>query len=165
MNMIVMEADATSAANLRQALKDALDLSEREGDETRVSTLRLVLCALRDRDMRARSKDECKGCDDAEIIDILRGMIEQRDTAIAKYEAAGRIELADKEREEREVLAGFLPQALPVDAVDQAARDVVQELDASGLKDMGRCVSELKARFPDQIETATAKKAVKAYLL
>ncbi len=165
MTVIMMEAETNSDACLRQSLKAALAGAEATNDDVRASTLRLVLCAVRDKDMRARLKDECKGCDDSQILEILRSMIAQRETAISSYEASGRIELADKEREEREVLADFLPRVLCQDEVEEAAREVVEDLGASGLKDMGRCVSELKSRFPDQIESGTAKKAVKPYLL
>ncbi len=151
--------------SLREELKSELAKAETGGLETRAATLRLVLCAVRDRDIKARKKDECRGCEDTEINAILRHMIAQREAAADEYDASGKIELAEQEREEVDVLKEFIPKKLDDSQIRLAAEHVVRELGGECLKDMGRCVTELKARFPDQIESAAAKSAVKKLLL
>ncbi len=147
--------------NLRESLKTELDAAEAAGEELRAATLRLVQCAVRDRDIKARRKDECLGCDETEILAILQSMAVQREAAADEYEAAGKIELAEQEREEAEILREFLPKTLEPSEILEAAEEVVAELDAKSLKDVGRCVTELKSRFPNQIESGAAKAAVK----
>ena len=150
---------------LRCALKCALRAAEDTGNDLRAATLRLALCAVRDRDMKARRKDDSRGCEDREITDILHALVDQRESAAKEHDAAGRIDLAEKEREQVSVLQEFLPRCLDPDQMTAAAEQVVQELGARGLKDMGRCVSELKARYPDRIDSGAAKAAVKKLLI
>lgn len=154
-----------SQKNLRAMIKDAMREAEAEGPELRAATLRLLVCAIRERDVRAHQKDECRGCEEDEILAVIQTMVEQREEAVRDYEADGLVDLAEQEREELDVLREFLPRRLSDAAVDDAARDIVGELGATGLKDMGRCVSELKARYPNQIDSPAAKKAVKKLLL
>lgn len=151
--------------SLRETLKSELHKAETEGVELRAATLRLALCAIRDRDIKAKKKDECNSCEETEIASILRHMIAQREAAATEYDEAGKIELAEQEREEAETLNEFLPKCLNKNEIELAAQQVVRELEAECLKDMGKCVSELKARFPDRIESAAAKSAVKKLLL
>ncbi|ACT58810.1 GatB/YqeY domain-containing protein [Hirschia baltica] len=157
--------DDNAQMRLRETLKTELHKAETENLEQRAATLRLVLCAVRDRDIKARQKDECSVCEETEINAILRHMIAQREAAAEEYDAAGKIELAEQEREEVETLKEFLPQCLGKTEITLAAEEVVNELGAECLKDMGRCVSELKARYPDRIESGAAKSAVKKLLL
>ena len=148
-------------ARIKQAILDA----ELSGQELRSATLRLLKCAVLERDVRAHQKDECRGCEDDEIISVIQSMIQQRSDAVLAFEEEGRVDLAEKERAEMAVLEEFLPRRLSETAVQSAAEDVVAELGASCLKDMGRCVTELKTRFPLQIDSPSAKKAVKKLLL
>ncbi len=133
------------------ALKDAIKAQVKR----RMSTLRLIHAAIKDRDIAART-DGKDGVGDAEILEILAKMIKQRRESIVQYEEAGRMELAQQEQEEIDIIDEYLPQQMSEDEIDQAAKDAVAELGASGLKDMGRTMGLLKERFTGQMDFSKA---------
>lgn len=143
----------------KAALKDAL----KAGDKRRLATLRLITAAIKDRDINARSEGK-DAVSDAEILQILAKMIKQRRESATTYEEAGRLELATQEREEIEIIEGFLPTQLGADEVEAACKDVIADLGASGLKDMGKCMGVLKDKYAGQMDFAQASKAVKDLL-
>ncbi len=150
---------------LRSRLSDDLKAAMKNKDERRVSTLRLILAALKDRDIAARSdggKDSAVGEDD--ILHMLQTMVRQRRESIELYEKGNRPELAQKEREEIDVIKNFLPQQLSDDEVADASRRVIDECGATGLKDMGRIMATLRQRYPGQMDFAKCSKIVKALL-
>ena len=150
---------------LRQRVFDALKAAEQSNpDSVQAQTLRLVKCALDDRDVAARARGNCSGCDDTDLEKILETMVAQREQSARDFDEAGRIADAERERDEIEVIEAFLPQPLSGEALDVAVRDVIADLDAKKLKDTGRCMSALRERFPGQIECGTAGKAVRAAL-
>ena len=130
----------------------------------RTQTLRQVVCALRERDFCARSRGGRDGCDDAEVTRFLRELLERHEAAAEAFEEEGRPAMADREREEAMVIAEFLPRPLSADELGAAVRQVVEELDARKLTDMGRCMDVLKSRYAGQISPAEAQKAVRAAL-
>ncbi|MEL6323362.1 MAG: GatB/YqeY domain-containing protein [Pseudomonadota bacterium] len=151
--------------SLRDKLHIALQRAESvDGDSVEAQTLRLILCAVDDRDTMARQKGECSGCPEAAMRDLLETMAAQREISAREYEDAGQIEDAERERAELEVITSFLPKKLEGDALERAVQQVVDDLEASRLKDLGRCMKALKQRYPGQIETGTAGKAVRAAL-
>lgn len=141
------------------ALKDAI----KAGDKRRVATLRLISAAVKDRDISARSEGK-DAVSDAEILQILSKMIKQRKESADTYEQAGRVELAAQEREEMAIIESFLPKQLGDDEVEAACRDVISELGAEGLKDMGKCMGALKERYAGQMDFGQASKKVKGLL-
>jgi len=141
------------------ALKDAL----KAGDKRRLATLRLITAAIKDRDIAARSEGK-DPVSDGEILQILSKMIKQRRESATTYEEAGRLELATQEREELEIIEGFLPKQLGEDEVEAACKDVIADLGADGLKDMGKCMGALKEKYAGQMDFAQASKAVKDLL-
>lgn len=146
-------------------LEEALEAAEAQDvDGIRAATLRLVQCAVRDRDVSARSRGDCEGCPDEAVRQVLATMAAQREVSAREYDEAGRIEDAEREREELAVIEEFLPQPLTGDALETAVNAVVEDLEASKLKDIGRCMSALKTRYPGQIETGSAGKAVRRAL-
>lgn len=149
---------------LRSRLSDALKTAMKEKDERRVSTLRLILAALKDRDIAARSggKDDAPGEDD--ILHMLQTMVRQRRDSIVLYEKGRRPELAQKEREEIEVIEDFLPHQLSDEEVADASRRAIEECAATGLKDMGRIMATLRRRYPGQMDFAKCSKIVKEML-
>tara|TARA_B100000686_G_scaffold306844_1_gene346568 strand:+ start:70 stop:555 length:486 start_codon:yes stop_codon:yes gene_type:complete len=150
---------------LRSRLSDALKAAMKNKDERRVSTLRLILAALKDRDIAARSdagKDGAVGEDD--ILHMLQTMVRQRRESIDLYEKGNRPELAQKEREEIEVIENFLPQQLSDEEVANASRSAIEECAATGLKDMGRIMATLRQRYPGQMDFAKCSKIVKEML-
>ena len=149
-------------APLKDQLKAALSAAEAtDSDSMEAQTLRLIQCAVQDRDVTARGRGDCGGCPEAAVRDVLRMMVAQREETAREYDDAGRLEEAERERAEIEVIKRFLPAPLDGDALDAAVASVVEDLEATKLKDLGRCMSELKARYPDQLINGAANKAVK----
>jgi uncharacterized protein YqeY len=147
-----------------QLATDLLAATESDENSVETATLRLIMCAVHDRDAEARAHDQCAGCDDNVIRDVLALMVRQREESAKRYEDAGRIQMADRENEEAEIIRGYLPEPLAGQELDMVVTDLIDELDARSLKDLGRCMNELKSRFPDQIDTREAGKKVKKAL-
>lgn len=142
-----------------QALKDALKTQ----DKKRTSTLRLIQAAIQDRDIahRGAGKDPVTG---DEIMQILVKMVKQRHESAKAFEEGGRPELADQERQEIAIIGDFMPRQLNEDAMKQACRQVVTEVGADGLRDMGRCMNVLKEKFAGQMDFGKASGIVKTML-
>jgi len=149
---------------LRNSLNDALKAAMRERDSATTSTVRLILAGLKDRDIAARPKGNSMGIGDDEILSMLQGMIKQRRESIALYEKGKRADLVDKEAAEIVVIERFLPQQMDESAAAQAIGQVIQELGATTVKDMGRIMAELKARHAGQMDFAKASALVKQRL-
>jgi uncharacterized protein YqeY len=150
---------------LTQRLTDDLRSSMKaRDDKLKVATLRLIVAALKDRDIAARAEDRCCGLSDEEVTQVLTKMVKQREEAAETYEQAGRIELAEQERREREVIEAYLPEQMSEDEIEAAVEGVIAELGADGLKDMGRCMGALKKDYAGQMDFGQANKAVKARL-
>lgn len=159
------QLDQTELQTIRHRLDSALSQAETEdANSVRAQTLRLVKCAMTDRDVTARGRGDCGGCEDNEIIVLLETMVAQRELSARQFDEAGRIEDAERERDEIEVIADFLPKPLKGDDLTLAVNAIVAELAASKLKDVGKCMSALRERFPGQIECGPAGKAVRAAL-
>ncbi len=152
-------------APLKDRLKAALSAAEAsDSDSMEAQTLRLIQCAVQDRDVTARGRGDCAGCPEQAVRDVLRMMVAQREETATEYDDAGRLEEAERERAEIEVIKQFLPEPLDGDALEAAVAAVVEDLEASKLKDLGRCMAELKARYPDQLINGAANKAVREAL-
>jgi uncharacterized protein len=149
---------------LRQALKTALSDSMRAKDKNAVATLRLILAALKDREIAARSKSEPAEIGDGEIVSMLQTMVKQRRESIEMYVKGGRQELADKEAEEITVIERFLPSQLSDEDVEKAVAAVVADLDAQSLKDMGRVMGALRERHAGQMDFGKAGSIAKKAL-
>ena len=149
---------------LRAEFNEALQAAIKAQHQRRVSTLRLILAAIKDRDIAARGEGNAEGVSEQEIHAILQKMVKQRQDSIAHYEAGGRLELAEQEAEEIEIIHEFLPRQMSGDEVAEAARAVVAELEATGLKDMGRTMGALKERYAGRMDFAKASATVKELL-
>lgn len=150
--------------SLRTQISEALKTAMKAKEPVRVSTLRLVQAAIKDRDIAARSKDQHQGCEEAQILEILAKMVKQREESANVYETAGRLDLAERERAEIEVISEFLPRQMTEAEIEQAARDVVNELNASGLKDMGKCMGLLKKEHAGSMDFSKAGAVLKSIL-
>lgn len=160
-----MTVSNSAAPKLRAMLEaDLLRAESQNSESIEAAALRLAMCAVRDRDADARSHDVCSGCDDSVIRDVLTLMVRQREDSAKRYETAGRIEMADREREEAEVIARYLPSPVCGAKLDKIVGEVIQDLDAQSLKDLGRCMNELKSRYPDALDACEAGKKVRAAL-
>jgi uncharacterized protein YqeY len=141
---------------LRTRLNDALKEAMRAKDQRAVSTVRLILAALKDRDIAARGRGVTDGIPEDEILQLLQTMVKQRREAIALYEQGGRQELAQQEREEIGVIEGFMPRQLSEEETRAAIAAAIQDSGAAGLKDMGKVMAELRARFAGQMDFGKA---------
>jgi uncharacterized protein len=149
---------------LRQRLSDDLKAAMKSRDQLTTSTLRLILAALKDRDIAARPRGVTAGVDDAEIVDMMQKMVRQRQESIALYRQGGRQELVDKEQAEIEIIEKFLPQKMSEAEQDQAIAALVAELGATTIKDMGRVMAALKERYAGRLDFAKVGPLVKQKL-
>jgi uncharacterized protein YqeY len=149
---------------LRERISDDLKTAMKARDEVRVGTLRLIQAAIKDRDIAARTSDRPQGCEEVEIQAILSKMAKQREESAEAFENAGRLELAEREREEQEIVQSYMPRQLSETEIRNATAAVVAELDATGLKDMGRCMQALKSRYAGQMDFSKAGAQVKDML-
>jgi len=148
---------------LRQEISQALTTALKAQDKRRMSTLRLVMAAVKDRDIanRTAGKDPVG---DEELLGILGKMVKQREESARIYEEGSRIELADAEREEIAIISEFLPQQMSEDEIKQACADVIAEIGAQGLRDMGKCMAVLKERYAGKMDFTKASAIVKSLL-
>ena len=157
------QLDQTVQVTLRNRINTALSTAESEdANSVESQTLRLIKCAMDDRDVIARSRGECSGCDNEVILELLETMVSQRERAIKQFDDNGRIAEAERERDEIEIISEFLPKPLIGEALETAAAAIVTQLSASKLKDVGRCMTALREKYPGQIECGPASKAVRA---
>lgn len=150
--------------SIRERILSDLKTAMKEKDAVRLSTLRLVSTAIKDRDIAARAEDRCQGCEEGEILAILQKLAKQRDESAETYEKAGRLDLAEKERAEAEIVREYLPKPMDETEIDEAARGVVEELGATGLKDMGKCMGTLKERYTGRMDFSQAGAKIKSLL-
>ncbi len=150
---------------LKEQIDTALKSAMRAKDQKlRVATLRLINAAIKDRDIAARAEDRCEGATDEEILAILTKMVKQREESAEAFDKGCRPELAEKERAEIEVIRDFLPRQLTEDEIKVAVEKVIDEYDASGLKDMGKCMGALKERYNGAMDFGCAGKLMKEQL-
>lgn len=149
---------------LRDSIADRTKLAMREKDSLRLSTLRLMSAAIKDRDIAARSEDRCGGIDDSEIMSLLVKMVKQREESAKTYEENGRPELAERERVEIEIVREFMPTALSDEEVSAVIAKIVEETEATGLKDMGKIMGRLKTDYAGRIDMGKAGAIVKGHL-
>lgn len=148
---------------MRDNLNDSLKEAIKAQDKRRVGTLRLIMAAIKDRDIAARSAGK-DAVSDADILEILAKMVKQRQESAVTYEEAGRPELAEQEREEIVIIQDFLPQQMDDEEVASAVKAVVEEIKAESLKDMGRTMGVLKERYPGEMDFRKANQIVKELL-
>ena len=143
-------------ANLKEAIKSQ--------EKQRVATLRLINAAIKDRDIAVRSEENTEGVSDAEIILILSNMVKQRKQSIIQYEEGGRIELAEREREEIKIIQEFLPNQLTDEEIHKEITKIIDAHEQLTIKDMGKIMGELKGKFSGRMDFGKASGIVKALL-
>ncbi len=146
---------------LSEAQKDAM----RAKDKPRLSTLRLVNAAIKDRDIAARSEANPDGVSNAEILSILAKMIKQRQDSATAYEEAGRIEQGEGERAEIVVIEEFLPKQLSESEAEEAIKSAIAEVGATSIRDMGKVMGLLKSNYTGQMDFGKTGAAIKAMLV
>ena len=143
-------------ANLKEAIKSQ--------DKQRVATLRLINAAIKDRDIAVRSEENTEGVSDAEIILILSNMVKQRKQSIIQYEEGGRVELAEREREEIKIIQEFLPNQLTDEEIHFEISKIIDADKQLTIKDMGKIMGELKEKYSGRMDFGKASGIVKALL-
>ena len=149
---------------LREAFSERLKQAMRAKDTGTLSAVRLILAAVKDRDVAARGSGNPEGIADPEILRVLQGMIKQRRESIALYQQGNRPELVQREEDEISVIESFLPQRMSDNEIAAAAKAAIAETGAAGVKDMGRVMGVLRERHAGVIDLARAGAIVKQLL-
>jgi uncharacterized protein YqeY len=149
---------------LRDTFNTALKEAMKASDRKRTGTLRLVLAALKDRDIASRTAENREGISDDEILSLLAKLIKSREDSIELYEKGGRPELAAAERDEIVVIREFMPKQMDAAEAKAAIAAVIAETGAASMKDMGKVMAALKERFAGRMDFAKASAAVKELL-
>ncbi len=149
---------------LRNEFQERLKQAMHAKDETIVATLRLIVAAMKDRDIAARAKGNWDGISDDEILSMMQSMIKQRQESIKMYEAGKRQDLVDREVAEIKVIEGFLPKQLSDDEIRAVIDEIIKTVNASSIKDMGKVIAEMKAKYAGQIDFSKASGLVKERL-
>jgi len=148
---------------IRDDIKAAQVAAMKAGDKESRAAISLIQAAIKNRDIELRT-GTAPADDDMVVIEVLQKMVKQRRESIAMYEQGGRQELADAEKAEVAVIERFLPQTLTEDETRAAIEAIKAEIGASGMKDMGRVMAELKARHAAVLDMSKASGLVKAAL-
>jgi uncharacterized protein len=141
-------------AHLKEAMK--------AGDKLKVSTLRLINSALKDRDIEARGAGKTLTEDD--ILALLQKMVKQRQESLKIYTEAGRSELAEQEQGEITIIQSFLPQQMSAEEISAAIDSAIADIGAASIKDMGKVMAVLKDRFAGRMDFGAASGAIKSKL-
>ena len=149
---------------LRARLSDALKTAMKAQDQRTVSTVRMILAGLKDRDIAARGKGNAEGISDAEIQQMLQGMVKQRRESMALYEQGNRPELAEQEGAEIAIIETFMPQQLSEAELEAAVAAAIAATGAQAAKDMGRVMAVLREKHAGQIDFAKAGAVAKKKL-
>ncbi|MEO9517654.1 MAG: GatB/YqeY domain-containing protein [Paracoccaceae bacterium] len=146
---------------LRTRITSALKQAMKEKDVARLSTLRLINAAIKDKDIDARSGGSDDGVGEAEVLSILGKMTKQRGESAKAYEEGGRLDLAERERSEIEVIEEFLPQQLSEDESAKAVDAAINEVGAESIRDMGAVMGVLKSKYTGQMDFGSVGPMVK----
>jgi hypothetical protein len=152
------------ATMLRQAFRDRLNEAMKARDSRSVSTVRLILAGLKERDVAARGQGNLDGLSEAEIQRMLQGMIKQRRESIALYQQGNRPNLAQQESEEIAVIETFLPRQLDDGEIEAAAKAAIDETGAATVKDLGKVMAALRERHGGVIDLGRAGAIVRRLL-
>jgi uncharacterized protein YqeY len=147
--------------SLRAQLTDAMKEAMKAKDAKRLGTVRLILAALKDRDIAARSETSRDLLGDDEILSLLAKMIKQREESATAYDAGNRPELATGEREEIAIIRSFMPAQMDDAAMKETVQKTIAELGAASIKDMGKVMAALKERYAGQMDFSKASAATK----
>lgn len=138
--------------SFRENLKKSLDASLKNRDEIATSTLRLILAAVKDHDIQFRTKKKGEYISDQEILTILQNMVKQRKESVSIYSKAGRQDLKKREEKEIEIINSFLPTQIKSNNLEIIVEETIKELDCQSLKDLGKVISNLKEKYPAQMD-------------
>ncbi len=150
---------------MRKKLDIELKLAMKSQNKERLSTLRLITAAIKDRDISVRTEENSAGVLDDEIMRILTQMIKQRNDSISHYEEAGRVDLAESEKEEITIIREFLPKQLSSQEIETAVIKTINSENAESIRDMGRVIGKLKEQYAGRADFSMIAPLVKKILL
>ena len=150
--------------SLREKISEQLNAALKSKNKTLVTTLRLVLAAIRERDIANRTRKKKDVVNDVEIIKVLRKMTKQRQDSVALYKKGGRQELSEAEEAEIKIIDSFLPKQFDEDETKKICKEIIESLGASSIKDMGKIMGSLKQKYSDSIDFSKANTIIKGLL-
>jgi uncharacterized protein YqeY len=150
---------------MREKLDNELRLAMKAQNKVRLSTLRLINAAIKDRDISVRTEENSQGVSDSIILQILIQMIKQRVDSVHQYEEAGRLELAERENNEILIIREFLPKQLSDSEILPAINSIILEEGAKSVRDMGKVISKLKDKYAGRLDFSKVAPLVKSALL
>ena len=150
---------------LRDDIKNALVDAMKNKDQNKVNTLRLVQAAIKQKDIDARMKGIVDGVDDAALLSLLQGMIKQRKESIEMYQKGNRADLVAHEQTEIDVIQAFLPKQMDEAAMTEAIKAIIAETGAASVKDMGKVMGSLRAKYAGQMDFGVASGIIKTLLV
>lgn len=149
---------------IRTEINNKLKESLKNKDQVALSTVRLIMAALKDRDITARSTGKAEGIDDSEILSMLQSMIKQRAESAKTYKEAGREDLAEREKAEIAVIESFMPKQLSEAEIQAVITRKIKDTGADSIRDMGKVMGALKAEYAGQFDMGHASSLVKSAL-
>lgn len=149
---------------LREQFNEQMKEAMKAKNARRLSTLRMVLAAIKDRDIAARTETSREGISDDDVLGLLAKMIKQREESAVAFDSGNRPEMAKSEREEIEIIRGFMPRQMSAEESKAAVQTIIVEVGAGSLKDMGKVMAALKERFAGQMDFAKASAVTKELL-
>jgi len=150
--------------SLREKINEQLKSALKNKNKNLVSTLRLVLAAIKDKDIANRSGEKKEIAKDEEIVKVLRKMKKQRKDSADLYKKGGRADLLETEEAEITVIDSFLPKQLNEEETKKICKDVIESIGASSIKDMGKIMGSLKKKYSDSIDFSKVNTIVKGLL-
>lgn len=151
--------------DLRERIQTATKEAMKARDQLRLSTLRLIGAAIKDREIAQRGEDGKGALTEDDVVALLSRMVKQRQESARAYEEGGRLELAEREQAEIGIIQEFLPRQLSADEVEAGITSVIADLGATGVRDMGRVMGTLRERHAGQMDFGAAGALVKARLM
>lgn len=150
--------------SLRQRVNDELKQAMKAANKLKVSTLRLVNAAIKERDIENRTAGPDSGVGEGQILEVLNKMIKQRQDSLAAYEQAGRLDLAEQERGEIAIIRTFMPEMVGEAETAAAIAAAIAETGAASVRDMGKVMAHLKERYAGRMDFGRVGAAVKTRL-
>ncbi len=149
---------------LREKIKNYLGLNIKKKDDVAVATARLILAAIKDRDIEHRAKNKENEINEVRILELLQNMIKQRKESVKIYSEAGRKELKIREQKEISIIESFLPEQLDKETVKNIINELCIEINAEGIKDLGKIITILKERYPGELDFKVVAELAKSKL-
>ena len=151
--------------NMRDTITQAMKQALKEKNQPALGTIRLIIAALKDRDIAARGKDKADGISDDEILAMLQTMIKQRHDSAAMYKKGGRYDLVSSEQAEITIIQQFLPEPLSEAECDEALKEAIAATKAASVKDMGKVMTHLKTEYAGRMDFSAVSQLVKTRLM